>query len=173
MNRRLFVIAVPALAFAIVCAVDIWREADEWDPIEIGFDIAETLILLLLIIAVSWSVQSIGSIRESQKAIQTHLSSQSAAGEAWRKARAQEIGAMRDAIAREFHAWGLTAAETDVASLLLKGASMKEIALARKSSEATIRQQAQSMYRKAGLSGRAELSAYFLDSLFDDAEPVG
>ena len=35
---------------------------------------------------------------------------------------------------------------------------------------ATILQQAQSIYRKSGLSGRAELSAYFLERLFAEAE---
>ena len=50
---------------------------------------------------------------------------------------------------------------------------MKEIALARDTSEATIRQQAQTVYQKSGLSGRAELSAYFLDSLFSEAEEQG
>ena len=36
----------------------------------------------------------------------------------------------------------------------------------RRTSEATIRQQAQSVYRKSGLTSRAELAAYFLEDLF-------
>ena len=66
----------------------------------------------------------------------------------------------------------LTAAERDVAGLILKGMSLKDIALARDTSAATIRQQAQSVYRKAGLTGRAELSAYFLEDLFNVRETV-
>ena len=53
---------------------------------------------------------------------------------------------------------------------MLKGMSLKEIAIARDTSEATVRQQAQAIYRKSGLSGRAELAAYFLESLFEEAE---
>jgi DNA-binding NarL/FixJ family response regulator len=51
---------------------------------------------------------------------------------------------------------------------MLKGAALCEIATCRQTSETTIRQQAQAIYRKSGLSGRAELSAYFLGSLFEE-----
>jgi DNA-binding NarL/FixJ family response regulator len=52
-----------------------------------------------------------------------------------------------------------------VALLLLKGLAHKEIADARETSERTVRQQSLAIYRKAGLSGRAELSAFFLEDL--------
>ncbi|SEW29266.1 regulatory protein, luxR family [Cognatiyoonia koreensis] len=172
-KRNIVVIALPALAFAVVCGVDILRETDAWDPVEVGLDVAETAMLVLLIIAVAWSVQRISSVDEEQRAIQDYFTRRTARGETWRAERAAEIAAMGDAITREFKAWGLTSAEMDVAGLLLKGASMKEIAIARETSEATIRQQAQSMYRKSGLSGRVELSAYFLDSLLGEAEKLG
>ena len=80
---------------------------------------------------------------------------------------------MGQAIEDQFRQWRLTGAEIDVAGLMLKGMSLKEIAIARDTSEATIRQQAQAIYRKSGLSGRAELAAYFLESLFEVAEDAG
>ena len=49
--------------------------------------------------------------------------------------------------------------------MLLKGFSHKEIAALRETSERTIREQARAVYRKAGLSGRASLSAFFLEDL--------
>lgn len=61
--------------------------------------------------------------------------------------------------------WGLTPAEQDIALLLLKGLSHKEIAQVRAVSETTVRQQARSLYRKAGLSGRSDLAAFFLEDL--------
>ena len=70
---------------------------------------------------------------------------------------------------RQFESWELTPAEADIASLILKGARVRDIALLRGTSEATIRQQAQGIYRKAGLGGRAELAAFFLDSLSESA----
>ncbi|MFC1362947.1 MAG: response regulator transcription factor, partial [gamma proteobacterium symbiont of Ctena orbiculata] len=43
--------------------------------------------------------------------------------------------------------------------------SYKEIAVMRDVSEKTVRQQAHAIYRKAKLSGRAALSAFFLEDL--------
>jgi DNA-binding CsgD family transcriptional regulator len=54
-----------------------------------------------------------------------------------------------------------------VALLLLKGLSQKEIARQRQTNENTVRQQATSIYRKAKLSGRAELSGFFLGDILD------
>jgi len=52
-----------------------------------------------------------------------------------------------------------------VALMLLKGLSHKEIAAQRGTSEGTVRQQALSIYRKTGLSGRSTLAAFFLEGL--------
>jgi DNA-binding CsgD family transcriptional regulator len=60
----------------------------------------------------------------------------------------------------------MTAAERDVGLLILKGLSHKEIAALRGTSEATVRQQAQAIYRKADLPGKTAFSAYFLEDLF-------
>jgi tripartite-type tricarboxylate transporter receptor subunit TctC/DNA-binding CsgD family transcriptional regulator len=67
-----------------------------------------------------------------------------------------------DQIDRKFGEWGLTAAERDVALLILKGLRHKEIADLRGTSERTVRQQATMMYKKAGISGRTDLAAFFL-----------
>lgn len=61
--------------------------------------------------------------------------------------------------------WGLSEGERTTALLLLKGMSHKQIAVATNRSESTIRQHAVEVYRKSGLSGRAELSAFFLEDL--------
>jgi putative tricarboxylic transport membrane protein len=68
-------------------------------------------------------------------------------------------------IDRQFAAWGLTAAERDVAHLMLKGLRHKEIASLRNTSERTVRQQALAIYKKAGLDGRTDLAAFFLEDL--------
>jgi DNA-binding NarL/FixJ family response regulator len=69
------------------------------------------------------------------------------------------------AIDERFDAWGLTPTEREIALLLLKGKSHKEIAYATGRSERTVRQHAVSVYEKSGLAGRAELSAFFLEDL--------
>ncbi len=68
-------------------------------------------------------------------------------------------------IDRQFERWELSRAEREVGLLLLKGLSHQEVATARGTSDRTVRQQARTIYRKGGLSGRAELSAYFLEDL--------
>ncbi|WP_424931297.1 helix-turn-helix transcriptional regulator [Amaricoccus macauensis] len=91
-------------------------------------------------------------------------------GRAWRAQSRRFLQGLGRAIEEQFENWQLTPAEADVAGLLLKGATLREIALLRRTSEATIRQQAQSVYRKSGLGSRAELSAYFLEDLFSIGE---
>ena len=78
-----------------------------------------------------------------------------------------EIGS---SIEREFQKWHLTAAEREITMLLLKGMRLKEIADARGTSERTVRQQAQTVYKKAGLVGRFELAAYFIEDVMESKE---
>ena len=166
MKRPLVYIALPALAFVLVCALDIIRETPPWDPVDIGLDIAQTVALVLMVVAVAWSMQRVVDLRQDSQALRDFMARNNNKGADWRAARSQEIAAISEAIALEFRDWGLTAQEMNVAELLLKGASVKEIALDQQASEAMIRVREQSIYRKAGLSGRVELSGYFLDSLF-------
>jgi DNA-binding NarL/FixJ family response regulator len=66
-------------------------------------------------------------------------------------------------IQSQFTEWNFTPTEQEVAFLLLKGLSLKEIASVRDTKEATVRQQASSVYTKSSLSGRHEFSAWFLE----------
>jgi DNA-binding CsgD family transcriptional regulator len=59
----------------------------------------------------------------------------------------------------------LTPTERRIALLLLKGYSHKRMARVTGTSERTVRQHSVAVYRKAGLSGRAELAGFFLDPL--------
>jgi len=93
------------------------------------------------------------------------LSRSRAETERWRTEAEQALRGLGEAIDRQFDRWELTPAEREVALLLLKGLSMKEVAAVRGTSERTTRGQARSVYRKAGMSGRSELSAFFLEDL--------
>lgn len=57
----------------------------------------------------------------------------------------------------------LTLSEQEVAMLLLKGLSFKEISAVRNTKEKTIRQQASSIYSKSNVEGRHEFAAWFLE----------
>lgn len=83
----------------------------------------------------------------------------------WQEENRALVQGLGSAIARQFKAWGLSEAESDIGLLLLKGLSLQEIADVRKTSERTVREQARSVYRKSGLAGRNELAAYFLEDL--------
>ena len=85
--------------------------------------------------------------------------------DAWR-ARAQKIlRGLGEEIDEQLGEWGLTPVERETALMLLKGLSHKEIAQLSEKSERTVRQHAIAVYRKSGLGGRAELSAFFLEDL--------
>ncbi|MBT8405800.1 MAG: helix-turn-helix transcriptional regulator [Gemmatimonadetes bacterium] len=83
----------------------------------------------------------------------------------WRDETSELLDGLGASIARQFDRWTLTNAERSVALLLLKGLSHREVARVRQTSERTVRQQARNVYRKAGLTGRSELSAFFLEDL--------
>jgi DNA-binding CsgD family transcriptional regulator len=75
------------------------------------------------------------------------------------------IGDFSQLIQEQFERWNLTPSEAEVALLLLKGLSLDEIAGVRDTREKTVRQQASSIYKKAEVSGRHELAAYFFEDL--------
>jgi DNA-binding CsgD family transcriptional regulator len=93
--------------------------------------------------------------------------------ERWRAEASAALQGLGEAIERQFERWQLSAAEREVAMLLLKGLSLQEVAEVRQTSERTTRQQAQAVYKKAGLAGRAELSAFFLEDLLPERSPRG
>ena len=74
-------------------------------------------------------------------------------------------GAFHEVLSRKFDAWGLTPSERDVALLAVKGLSTQEIAALRQTREGTIRAQQTSIYRKAGVSGRPDLLAQFIEEI--------
>jgi DNA-binding CsgD family transcriptional regulator len=83
----------------------------------------------------------------------------------WRAEAHELLAGLSVAVDRQFERWSLSPAEKEVGLLLLKGLSHKEIAAARSITEATAKQQAGAVYKKAGLSGRNDLAAFFLEDL--------
>jgi DNA-binding CsgD family transcriptional regulator len=101
-----------------------------------------------------------------------------AEGESWRRQAHAHIAGLGIAIDRQFESWGLTAAEREVALLMLKGFSHKEIGAFRGTTDATVRQQARTIYQKAGVESRTAFCAFFLEDLLPGdggkrAEPRG
>ncbi|MCI2282571.1 LuxR C-terminal-related transcriptional regulator [Colwellia sp. MSW7] len=65
-------------------------------------------------------------------------------------------------IQNQFKQWSLTPSEQEVAMLLLKGLSFREISSVRNTKEKTVRQQGSIIYSKANVEGRHEFAAWFL-----------
>lgn len=72
---------------------------------------------------------------------------------------------LTEVISQQFDEWSLSSSEKEVGWLLLKGFSLKEIAIFRETREKTVRQQASAIYKKSGLSGRHAFSAWFIEDL--------
>lgn len=160
----------PIIAILSLTLFDIWIEPEPLTTAETLLDISERILIVIAMVAIAWNMSRIEKVKTEQTTLHTNLERAIARGEEWREKSRKQIGQMGQAIIAQFEVWELSPAETDIAGLILKGASLREIAVARETSEVTIRQQAQGIYRKSGLTGRVELSAYFLESLFEVAE---
>lgn len=62
-----------------------------------------------------------------------------------------------------FNSWAMTKSEREVAHLLVGTRSLKDIASHRFTSEGTIKNQARSIYHKAGVKNRTEFMAQFIE----------
>ncbi|NMP31536.1 LuxR family transcriptional regulator [Thalassotalea sp. M1531] len=71
-------------------------------------------------------------------------------------------------IYQQLSKWQLTKSEKEVAMLLLKGLSFREISGVRDTKEKTVRQQASNIYEKASVEGRHEFSAWFLEDFMEN-----
>lgn len=75
--------------------------------------------------------------------------------------------AFHELMQNRFTDWGLTPAEKDVALFIVKGFSIQEISGLRETSDGTVKAQMAAIYRKAGVSSRAQLVTLFIDHLID------
>ncbi len=103
--------------------------------------------------------------RRSVAELQHSLERQREERDAWRQSAESALQGLGRALDAQFDAWQLTPAERQVALQVLKGRSHKQIARLTGRSERTVRQHATVVYQKAGLAGRAELAAFFLEDL--------
>ncbi len=77
-------------------------------------------------------------------------------------------GELLTVIYYHFAGWKLSPSEIEVALMLIKGFSTQEIANLRNTKMGTVKSQTSSIYRKANISGRNELVAYFVEDLLGE-----
>jgi len=126
-------------------------------------DVTDTFLPMVLLVYI-WRFKPM-FLKTKTRRLESDLADRNADLQHW-KAKANEyITGLSLSIEEQLTDWQLTRAEKEVAMLLLKGFSLRELAELRGTSERTVRQQATRIYEKAGLGGRAELSAFFLEDL--------
>ena len=74
-------------------------------------------------------------------------------------------GALSQIMETYFDDWALTPSERDVAAFTIKGFSIAEIAKLRQSAEGTVKTHLNAIYRKAEVTGRAQLVSLLVDDL--------
>lgn len=138
--------------------------------LEILFEFLKALPVVLTSVGVALLVQVTSRQQDENLQVIRDIEIARVQGQRWRSEARSYLDGLGIAINEQFSRWNLTEAEREVALLLLKGLSIKEIASVRATSERTIREQARSIYTKAGLTGRAALSAFFLEDLLAPIE---
>lgn len=158
------------LFFFVFSVVDIWWEYSQGQNLQhLGFEFFICFIAALwsLYLWSSWIKTDRLLIQEKNSYLELNAEYQN-----WREKNKKTLQDMHSVITGQFDRWELTPAERDVALLLLKGLSFKDVAELRGSAEKTIRQHALKIYQKSGLPGRTELFAFFFEDLFLSKETL-
>jgi DNA-binding NarL/FixJ family response regulator len=161
-NERLIISAILVI-IAVLSFTDIYN--DYLDGVALWHISVETIVGLTALAAVYYLMRSHIRMQhtvEREKQLSNELSLEA---QKWKHVSKTYLDGLSAEINKQLDKWELTEAEKRVAFLLLKGLSIKEIADLRKTSEKTVRTQANSIYSKSGLPGRSALSAFFLEDL--------
>jgi len=154
---------------AFFLALEIGEEP-EMSALAVAIELVKILPVVLMSVGVVLLFRVSARQREEQLTLMRDLEVARLQGQRWRAESRSLLTGLGEAIDAQFSRWNLTDAEREVALLLLKGLSVKEISGVRATSERTIRAQCASLYSKAGLTGRAALSAFFLEDLLAPIE---
>jgi DNA-binding CsgD family transcriptional regulator len=151
------------LVMMILSAVDLVLDMEE--GINFVHALHEGGIVVVSFIALSWVLLDIRQQAMEIESLRQELSSIQKPKHAPEKYILDARTSLGNVINQQFDDWQLTNSEKEVGRLLLKGLSLKEIAVIRNTLEKTVRQQASAIYKKADLSGRHAFSAWFLEDI--------
>lgn len=162
-NNERWIITLILSGTALIVGVDLIIDSQE--GVSWWHLLSEATVALAALFGVFYLLQGSFSLRRSLEAERKTTLELKEEADKWRGQSRKYIEGLSQTIDEQLTAWGLTSSEKEVAFLLLKGLSLKEIADSRQTSERTARTQSTAIYSKAGLSGRSELSAFFLEDL--------
>ena len=149
-----------------------WIEEPEYTALDMLLEVVDLLPVVMTSVGVALLFRITSQQRDEHVKVIRDLELARAQGQRWRSEARSYLDGLGQAIEAQFSRWNLTEAEREVALLILKGLSHKEVATVRAVSERTVREQARSIYAKSGLTGRAGLSAFFLEDLLAPIEGV-
>lgn len=148
---------------AILVSLDLLIDSRE--GIAIWHVVTEGFIALIALFGVFYILKGTAELKNRLKKNESAFSEFRREAELWQQESRKYLNGLSNAIDQQLSRWKLSAAEKEVAFLLLKGMSLKEIAEIRRTAEKTARVQAMAVYSKSGLAGRSELAAFFLEDL--------
>jgi DNA-binding CsgD family transcriptional regulator len=160
-----------AAGIGLLLGLELIEEPD-LGPVDLLLEVVDILPTVLTSVGVVLLFRVQRRQRDEHVKVIRDLELARAQGQRWRSEARTYLQGLGEAIETQFNRWNLTEAEREVALLLLKGLSHKEIATVRSVSERTVREQSRAVYSKAGLTGRTALSAFFLEDLLAPIEGV-
>jgi len=157
------VVAFLLVAMAVTGTVDLLTDSPRvWQGshaiIELSFIFLGVASAILLLRGWRDTERSLAGVRAA-------LATRQVERDHWQALARNALRGLGEPMDRQFDDWALTPAEKETAMFLLKGYSHKETASLTGRGERTVRQHAVSVYRKSGLSGRAELAAFFFEDM--------
>ena len=171
LRRHTLVIACFITAYGLLGVYAVYQD---WvEEVSLAHLIVEgTMNLLAIIVGAYLFIRLTNSKQKSLRDLRAEYNSVRLSADVFRAKADKFKEGITGAINQQLKQWKFTPAEEDICYMLLKGFSLQEIADLRETSERTIRQQASMLYKKSGLSGRAQLSAFFLEDLLVVNKPV-
>jgi DNA-binding NarL/FixJ family response regulator len=127
--------------------------------------LTEVILVLVSLGAASYLAWGWVRANRSVHRLRATVAERQAERDRWQAKAAGALRGLAEAMESQFDAWELTASERETALMMLRGYSHKRIGKLTDRSERTVRQHAVAVYRKSGLAGRAELSAFFLEGV--------
>ena len=170
---RWLLAAIGLVAFLAMLAIEVVTDDEPIASLDLLGDALQMALVVATAVACALLAMRVQSQHEERAGLLRDVALARAEGEAWRREAQTHLEGLGIAIERQFEAWGLTPAEREIGLLMLKGFSHKEIGAFRATTEATARQQAKSIYQKAGVESRTAFCAFFLEDLLPAAAHDG
>lgn len=162
-NNERWIIAAVLFVIALLTSVDIFN--DYFEGVATWHISIEAIVALIALVGIFYLMRGRFTLQRNLEQERRVSGELEAEAEKWKQVSKKYVKGLSVEIENQLDRWGLTEAEKEVSFLLLKGLSNKEIAEVRGTSTQTVRSQTNAIYTKSGLSGRSELSAFFLEDL--------